>query len=404
MNKILLLLALLLAVTSAFDTTTRVRGRRTRKMVAKGQKVHGKKQTTPSTKYPVKKGKSSKSSKAPTVEAASGVAVDVSEREVRRDTSLPFLYKHAESLEDLEMLRKNSDAPSPTPTVFFPEKSSASEASSPSPTIIKNASTKAPTITSKHPSLLKDGDEDCSPVSYTQPDEREYVCANDESYESPFNGSCGCELFEGTDCNAWIALLNETQVAEIWTRCPESCGACSTEKGLLCSDDPTYRNPMNENIGCGLFDNNCDGEPWIWSFTESQIAEAITRCPISCGVPCPKASSSTPSSVPTERDSSRPTNEASDFPSLVPSSPPSVVDTSPPSQQHSLSPSNLLSSIPSSAHSNMPSSSPSLKPSFTPTGTPSFFPTKAPSFKPSNTYTDRPSNSPSSAPTQCTND
>lgn len=226
MKKILLLFAVLFALTTALDTNTRVRGRRIRKMVAKGHKVHGKKQTTPSTKYPAKNGTSSKSSKAPTIEAASGATVNVSEREKRRDTSLPFLYKHAESLEDLEMLRKDSESPSPTPTVFFPEKSSASEASSPSPTVIKNASTKTPTITSKHPSLLNNGDEDCSPVSYTQPDEREYVCANDESYESPFNGSCGCELFEGTDCNAWISLLNETQVAEIWTRCPESCGAC----------------------------------------------------------------------------------------------------------------------------------------------------------------------------------
>lgn len=50
------------------------------------------------------------------------------------------------------------------------------------------------------------------------------VCVDDPSYVAPFGGDCGCELFEGTDCNAWSALLDEQQLNEVWERCPVSCG------------------------------------------------------------------------------------------------------------------------------------------------------------------------------------
>ena len=50
-------------------------------------------------------------------------------------------------------------------------------------------------------------------------------CADDPYYETPFGGSCGCELFQGTNCNDWGALLNETQLEEIWNMCPVSCAS-----------------------------------------------------------------------------------------------------------------------------------------------------------------------------------
>jgi hypothetical protein len=49
-------------------------------------------------------------------------------------------------------------------------------------------------------------------------------CVDDPTYITPFGGDCGCELFQGTDCNAWGALLDEGQLQEVWERCPVSCG------------------------------------------------------------------------------------------------------------------------------------------------------------------------------------
>ena len=51
-------------------------------------------------------------------------------------------------------------------------------------------------------------------------------CFDDPSYEAPFGGDCGCELFQGTMCSDWSALLSCDQLDEIYDRCPESCGMC----------------------------------------------------------------------------------------------------------------------------------------------------------------------------------
>eukprot|EP00979_Chaetoceros_neogracilis_P011256 scaffold2727_cov275-Chaetoceros_neogracile.AAC.27 len=49
-------------------------------------------------------------------------------------------------------------------------------------------------------------------------------CKDDPYYDSPFGINCGCELFKGTNCSDWSALLNATQVQNIWDSCPVSCG------------------------------------------------------------------------------------------------------------------------------------------------------------------------------------
>ena len=53
---------------------------------------------------------------------------------------------------------------------------------------------------------------------------KDVKCADDPTYVAPFGGDCGCELFQGTDCNTWGALLDNLQLAEVWERCPVSCG------------------------------------------------------------------------------------------------------------------------------------------------------------------------------------
>jgi len=93
--------------------------------------------------------------------------------------------------------------------------------------------------TTDMPSHLPSTDPSTSSVDPTYPDcelppkdpvEQDLKpCVDDPTYITPFGGDCGCELFQGTDCNAWGALLDNKQLEEVWTRCPVSCGVLCEE-------------------------------------------------------------------------------------------------------------------------------------------------------------------------------
>jgi hypothetical protein len=52
------------------------------------------------------------------------------------------------------------------------------------------------------------------------------VCEDDESYISPINPKYGCKLYCETDCNKFVTLLVGTEVQDMFSSCPLSCGLC----------------------------------------------------------------------------------------------------------------------------------------------------------------------------------
>ena len=109
------------------------------------------------------------------------------------------------------------DLPVPTlqPIVIDAISVSPSAYPTPGPTGISSLPTVLHSSISSPPS--------CAPVSSGPTSE----CYDDPSYKAPFgSGDCGCELFQGTDCSNWSALLSCSQLDEVFDRCPDSCGSC----------------------------------------------------------------------------------------------------------------------------------------------------------------------------------
>ncbi len=51
-------------------------------------------------------------------------------------------------------------------------------------------------------------------------------CKDNESYQNPLGGHCGCSLFEATDCQKWDIFLSDIEIAELMENCPVACGTC----------------------------------------------------------------------------------------------------------------------------------------------------------------------------------
>ena len=74
---------------------------------------------------------------------------------------------------------------------------------------------------SKTPSASPSSASNCVPSLTAEPT---FSCFDDPTFKAPFAGDCGCELFNGTDCLKWSALLDANQLEEVFRRCPVSCG------------------------------------------------------------------------------------------------------------------------------------------------------------------------------------
>jgi hypothetical protein len=51
-------------------------------------------------------------------------------------------------------------------------------------------------------------------------------CRDNDFYQSPLGGHCGCSLFEATDCTKWDIFLTEIEIIELMDNCPVACGIC----------------------------------------------------------------------------------------------------------------------------------------------------------------------------------
>jgi len=136
-------------------------------------------------------------------------------------------------------------------------------------------------------------------------------CSDDTSYNSPIAPNTPCDFFKhaNCECSAWSALLTLSELQDLYTKCPDSCGfvqcdyvvpnlptisptlpsptASPTKAPETCIDDPTYLFPFNQKYGCQIFANSpltCQQFGAI--LTPDQVQEAMDRCPLSCDVPC----------------------------------------------------------------------------------------------------------------------
>lgn len=61
-------------------------------------------------------------------------------------------------------------------------------------------------------------------------------CKDNDSYQNPLGGHCGCSLFEATDCQKWDIFLSDIELAELMENCPVACGTCRyVFKQCICS-------------------------------------------------------------------------------------------------------------------------------------------------------------------------
>lgn len=51
-------------------------------------------------------------------------------------------------------------------------------------------------------------------------------CSNNDQYQNPLGGHCGCSLFEATDCMSWKIFMTDYEIDELLRNCPEACGLC----------------------------------------------------------------------------------------------------------------------------------------------------------------------------------
>ena len=118
-----------------------------------------------------------------------------------------------------------TNEPSQVPSFLPTDSLSSSPSNFPSVSPVMSPSASPSDVISEIPSVSPS----ITPTCHTPPKDptnsTKTKCADDPYYETPFGGSCGCELFQGTNCNNWGALLNETQLDEIWNRCPVSCAS-----------------------------------------------------------------------------------------------------------------------------------------------------------------------------------
>ena len=118
-----------------------------------------------------------------------------------------------------------TDEPSQVPSFVPTDSLSLSPSVSPSASPVTSPSASPLDVISEIPSVSPS----ITPTCHTPPKDptnsTKTKCADDPYYETPFGGSCGCVLFQGTNCNDWGALLNKTQLEEIWDNCPVSCAS-----------------------------------------------------------------------------------------------------------------------------------------------------------------------------------
>ncbi len=51
-------------------------------------------------------------------------------------------------------------------------------------------------------------------------------CHDNDFYQNPLGGHCGCSLFESTDCLKWDIFLSAAEIDELLENCPLACGIC----------------------------------------------------------------------------------------------------------------------------------------------------------------------------------
>ena len=51
-------------------------------------------------------------------------------------------------------------------------------------------------------------------------------CVDNDLYQNPLGGHCGCSLFEATDCLSWKIFLADSEIEDLLLNCPKACGLC----------------------------------------------------------------------------------------------------------------------------------------------------------------------------------
>ncbi len=168
-----------------------------------------------------------------------------------------------------------------------------------------------------------------------------------------------------------------------------------------CQDDPNYLSPRFAAPCVFHKVVDCKGFAKV-GYTDDEVFDLITHCPVSCKVLCgtwTRSPTSSPTSSPTETHSDVPSVAPTANPTLEPSASPSRMPTSYPSTLPTARPSSAPTSAPSHAPTFSPSAAPSGEPSRSPTQYPSAMPSALPTSKPSASPTSSPSSSPSASPT-----
>lgn len=151
-------------------------------------------------------------------------------------------------------------------------------------------------------------------------------CKDNDFYQNPLGGNCGCSLFEATDCAKWDIFLSDAEVSTLLMNCPQACGICrwvfdsfqflyiidgflltfccyllihsneptqgpttrlssDADDDSSCEDDNEYVSPVNQKFGCNLYDGT-DCSIWFAFLNSAQIQEMLDRCPKSCKRDC----------------------------------------------------------------------------------------------------------------------
>lgn len=131
------------------------------------------------------------------------------------------------------------------------------------------------------------------------------ACLDDDNYRSPIAPSLGCELHRAPncDCHTFQHLMTMEQIQELFSSCPQTCEVpCgyevsapsappsetpTTRPTATCTDDETYTSPINNDLGCELYEfAACDCYAFQDYMTASELQDLFTRCPVTCNVPC----------------------------------------------------------------------------------------------------------------------